>query len=146
MVHTEPVPFGGGSVNSLSMTDPVRRPSRLAPLLALIVALSTFAWGLRLTSGWTVQQALFGMLNAENSAEIRALMAVVAVAVLEVILALALLLGHWRPFNLHVLGLILVAAGVMLAQLALLGPFWALALLGAWLVWEAYSMVADDEG
>ncbi|MGB1157030.1 MAG: hypothetical protein ACPG42_09455 [Alphaproteobacteria bacterium] len=128
------------------MTEPPRRPSRLAPLLALIVAVSTIAWGVRMTSGWTLQQALFGMLNAENSADVRALTAIVAVAVLEGVLAGALLLGHWRPVNLHILGLVLVAAGVTLAQLALLGPFWALALLGAWLVWEAYSMRADDEG
>ena len=38
------------------------------------------------------------------------------------------------------LGLCLIVAGVILGQLLVRGPFWALALLGAWLVWEGFSM------
>ena len=126
------------------MKSPSTRPSALAPLLTLVVALGTMAWGIRSTSGWIIQQALFGGLDATVSSDVRALIAVFAVSGLELVLAVALLLSRWRPGNVHVLGLLLVGVGVIFGQLVITGPFWALALLGVWLVWESASMRAGD--
>ncbi|MDA8604209.1 hypothetical protein N9M21_07295 [Alphaproteobacteria bacterium] len=126
------------------MKSPSTRPSALAPLLTLVVALGTMAWGIRSTSGWIIQQALFGGLDATVSSDVRALIAVFAVSGLELVLAVALLLARWRPGNVHVLGLLLVGVGVIFGQLVITGPFWALALLGVWLVWESASMRAGD--
>ena len=128
------------------MKHPAKRPSLLAPILTLVVAIGTLAWGLKSTSAWTIQQAIFGVLDANSSAEVRALVAIFAVSVLELVLAAALLLARWRPGNLHILGLILVGVGVIFGQMVITGPFWALALLGAWLVWESFAMRAGDEG
>ena len=128
------------------MQHPAKRPSLLAPILTLIVALGTLVWGLKSTSVWTIQQAIFGVLDANSSADVRALVAIFAVSVLELVLAAALLLARWQPGNLHILGLILVGVGVIFGQMVITGPFWALALLGAWLVWESFSMRAGDEG
>ena len=122
------------------MTQPARRPSLLAPALALVVAIGTVVWGLRSTSGFMITQAIFGTADASSSVEVRALVVVFALAIMEVVLALALWLGHWRPGALNGLGLFLVAFGVILGQLMTEGPFWALALLGAYLAWEAFSM------
>ena len=74
------------------MKSPSTRPSALAPLLTLVVALGTMAWGIRSTSGWIIQQALFGGLDATVSSDVRALIAVFAVSGLELVLAVALLL------------------------------------------------------
>ena len=126
------------------MKSPSTRPSALAPLLTLVVALGTLAWGVRSTSGWVMQQALFGGLDATISSDVRALAAIFAVSALELVLAAALLLAGWRPGNLHILGLLLVGVGVIFGQLVSSGPFWALALLGVWLVWESASMRARD--
>ena len=142
----KPVSFHAQGAKSLSMTHRARRPSYLAPALTMVVAVGTLAWGLRSTPGWTIQQAIFGVLDANSSAEVRALIAVFAVAVLEVVIAAALLLGRWLPGNLHILGLILVGVGVVLGQLVVTGPFWALAILGIFLVWESASMRAGDRG
>ena len=128
------------------MKHPAKRPSLLAPILTLVVAIGTLAWGLKSTSAWTIQQAIFGVLDANSSADVRALVAIFAVSVLELVLAAALLLARWQPGNLHILGLILVGVGVIFGQMVITGPFWALALLGAWLVWESFSMRASDEG
>ncbi|MGA0234993.1 MAG: hypothetical protein ACO3NE_05315 [Alphaproteobacteria bacterium] len=128
------------------MKHPAKRPSLLAPILTLVVAIGTLAWGLKSTSAWTIQQAIFGVLDANSSADVRALVAIFAVSVLELVLAAALLLARWQPGNLHILGLILVGVGVIFGQMVITGPFWALALLGAWLVWESFSMRAGDEG
>ena len=128
------------------MKHPAKRPSLLAPILTLVVAIGTLAWGLKSTSAWTIQQAIFGVLDANSSADVRALVAIFAVSVLELVLAAALLLARWQPGNLHILGLILVGVGVVFGQMVITGPFWALALLGAWLVWESFSMRAGDEG
>lgn len=128
------------------MKHPAKRPSLLAPILTLVVAIGTLAWGLKSTSAWTMQQAIFGVLDANSSADVRALVAIFAVSVLELVLAAALLLARWQPGNLHILGLILVGVGVIFGQMVITGPFWALALLGAWLVWESFSMRAGDEG
>lgn len=141
-----PVPFRCDDVKSLPMQHPAKRPSLLAPILTLIVALGTLVWGLKSTSVWTIQQAIFGVLDANSSADVRALVAIFAVSVLELVLAAALLLARWQPGNLHILGLILVGVGVIFGQMVITGPFWALALLGAWLVWESFSMRAGDEG
>lgn len=122
------------------MTQEARRPSLLAPVLATIIAIGTLVWGLRTTSGFMIAQAVFGTADAAGSAEVRALVMVFALAIMEIVLALALLLGQWRPGALNGLGLFLVAFGVILGQLMSEGPFWALALLGAFLAWEAYSM------
>lgn len=140
------VPFRRDDVKSLPMQHPAKRPSLLAPILTLIVALGTLVWGLKSTSVWTIQQAIFGVLDANSSADVRALVAIFAVSVLELVLAAALLLARWQPGNLHILGLILVGVGVIFGQMVITGPFWALALLGAWLVWESFSMRAGDEG
>lgn len=128
------------------MKHPAKRPSLLAPILTLVVAIGTLAWGLKSTSAWTIQQAIFGVLDANSSADVRALVAIFAVSVMELVLAAALLLARWQPGNLHILGLILVGVGVIFGQMVITGPFWALALLGAWLVWESFSMRAGDEG
>ncbi|MGB1160280.1 MAG: hypothetical protein ACPG40_03620 [Alphaproteobacteria bacterium] len=128
------------------MKSPAKRPSLLAPILTLVVAVGTLAWGVKSTSAWTMQQAIFGVLDANSSADVRALVAIFAVSVLELVLAAALLLARWQPGNLHILGLILVGVGVIFGQMVITGPFWALALLGAWLVWESFSMRAGDEG
>ena len=140
------VPFRRDDVKSLPMQHPAKLPSLLAPILTLIVALGTLVWGLKSTSVWTIQQAIFGVLDANSSADVRALVAIFAVSVLELVLAAALLLARWQPGNLHILGLILVGVGVIFGQMVITGPFWALALLGAWLVWESFSMRAGDEG
>lgn len=140
------VSFQPGDVKSLPMKHPAKRPSLLAPILTLVVAIGTLAWGLKSTSAWTIQQAIFGVLDANSSADVRALVAIFAVSVLELVLAAALLLARWQPGNLHILGLILVGVGVIFGQMVITGPFWALALLGAWLVWESFSMRAGDEG
>ena len=142
----EPVPFWSGNVKSLPMKSTAKRPSLLAPILTLVVAIGTLAWGVKSTSAWTIQQAIFGVLDANSSADVRALVAIFAVSVLELVLAAALLLARWQPGNLHILGLILVGVGVIFGQMVITGPFWALALLGAWLVWESFSMRAGDEG
>ena len=141
-----PVSFRLGDVKSLPMKSPAQRPSLLAPILTLVVAVGTLAWGVKSTSAWTMQQAIFGVLDANSSADVRALVAIFAVSVLELVLAAALLLARWQPGNLHILGLILVGVGVIFGQMVITGPFWALALLGAWLVWESFSMRAGDEG
>lgn len=141
-----PVSFRLGDVKSLPMKGPAKRPSLLAPILTLVVAVGTLAWGVKSTSAWTMQQAIFGVLDANSSADVRALVAIFAVSVLELVLAAALLLARWQPGNLHILGLILVGVGVIFGQMVITGPFWALALLGAWLVWESFSMRAGDEG
>lgn len=138
------VPFNRQDAKSLTMKDPARRPSLMAPALTLVVALGTLAWGLRSTPAWTLQQALFGILDASSSADVRALVAVFGIAVLELVLAATLLLGRWLPGNLHILGLILVGVGVVLGQMVVTGPFWALAILGIFLVWESASMRAQD--
>ncbi|MEC8037905.1 MAG: hypothetical protein VX152_06355, partial [Pseudomonadota bacterium] len=117
------------------MTAPAARPSPLAPVLTLIVAVSTLIWGLRSSSAWVIQNAFFGLVDAGVSAEVRTLILVFALCLLEAVLALALTLARWRPGSLHMLGLCLIVAGVILGQLLVRGPFWALALLGAWLVW-----------
>ena len=122
------------------MSQPARRPSLLAPILASIVSVGTLVWGFQMTSPFMITQALFGTATAATSAEIRALVVVFALATMELVLALALLLSQWRPGALNGLGLFLVAFGVILGQLMSDGPFWALALLGAFLAWEAYSM------
>lgn len=140
------VSFRPGDDKSLPMKNPAKRPSLLAPILTLVVAIGTLAWGLKSTSAWTIQQAIFGVLDANSSADVRALVAIFAVSVLELVLAAALLLARWQPGNLHILGLILVGVGVIFGQMVITGPFWALALLGAWLVWESFSMRAGDEG
>ena len=139
-----PVLFAARSARSVLMNDPARRPSPLATLLTLVVAFGTLAWGLRTASVWTVQQALFGILDANASADVRALVAIFGVVLLELVLAATLLLGRWVPGNLHILGLILVGAGVILGQMVVTGPFWALAILGVYLVWESASMRARD--
>ena len=122
------------------MTAAPARPSPLAPVLTLIVAVSTLIWGLRSSSAWVIQNAFFGLIDSGVSAEVRTLTLVFALCLLEAALALALTLARWRPGSLHMLGLCLIVAGVILGQLLVRGPFWALALLGAWLVWEGFSL------
>ena len=117
-----------------------KRLSPLAPVLTLVVAGSTLVWGLRSSSLWVIQNAIFGLVDAGISAEVKTLILAFALFLVEAALALALALARWRPSALNLLGLCLIVAGVILGQLLVRGPFWALAMLGAWMVWESFSL------
>ena len=65
-----PVSFRLGDVKSLPMKSPAKRPSLLAPILTLVVAVGTLAWGVKSTSAWTMQQAIFGVLDEIGRAHV----------------------------------------------------------------------------